>query len=320
LHPNFNVDNNIQVTCIHSLDVLFFPYLTRLILWKGDGQMNKTTRRQFLTSSALGFAASGLLTTYAHTKPKSLRQKNGFSRLNFGMASYTLRKFDLDNTLKMTNRLGLKNIAFKSFHLPLDSTPQDIASVAAKVKEAGLNLYGGGVVYMEDADQVNNAFEYARLAGMQVIIGVPEHGLLPLVEQRVKEYDIKVAIHNHGPSDKRYPTPQSVYEKVRNLDKRIGLCLDIGHTQRSGIEPFEPARLYAARLLDVHIKDVDAATAEGKPVEIGRGVIDIPEFLATLMEIQFTGKVSLEYEKDADDPLPGCAESIGYLRGVMAVI
>ena len=282
--------------------------------------MNKTTRRQFLASSALGFAAGGLLATRSRAESAMLLKKDGFDRLNFGMASYTLRQFDLENTLKMTNRLGLKYIAFKGFHLPLDSTPDDIASVAAKVKEAGLNLYGGGVIYMEDEDQVNNAFEYARLAGMQTIIGVPEHGLLPLVEQKVKEYDISVAIHNHGPGDKRYPTAQSVYEKVNGLDKRIGLCLDIGHTQRLGIDPSGPARLYADRLLDVHIKDVDAATTEGKAVEIGRGVIDIPQFLATLMEIHFAGKVSLEYEKDADDPLPGCAESIGYLRGVMAVI
>jgi sugar phosphate isomerase/epimerase len=173
---------------------------------------------------------------------------------------------------------------------------------------------------MKKEPDVHRAFEYAKAAGMKVIVGVPAPKLLPLVDKKVKEYNIKVAIHNHGPTDKLYPTPASAYEKIKNLDRRIGLCNDIGHTQRAGVDPSVSAEKYADRLLDVHIKDVTAATAKGHGVEIGRGVIDIPRFLRTLLKINYAGIVSFEYEKDADDPLAGLAESVGYVRGVLAAI
>ena len=155
---------------------------------------------------------------------------------------------------------------------------------------------------------------------MTTIIGVPKHELLALVNKKVQEYDIKVAIHNHGPGDKVYPTPRSAYERITELDKRVGLCIDIGHTQRAGEDPSEAAEKFADRLLDVHIKDVSASTVEGKTVEMGRGVIDIPRFVKTLLKINYADVVSFEYEKDEQDPLPGVAESVGYVRGVLATI
>jgi sugar phosphate isomerase/epimerase len=141
-----------------------------------------------------------------------------------------------------------------------------------------------------------------------------------LVNKKVQQYDIKVAIHNHGPGDKAYPTPASAYEIIKELDKRIGLCNDIGHTQRAGVDPSESAKRFADRLLDVHIKDVSAAKPQGRTVEIGRGVIDIPKFVRTLLKIRYAGIVSFEYEKDENNPLPGLAESVGYVRGVLAAV
>ena len=220
----------------------------------------------------------------------------------------------------MTQRLGLKRIAFKSFHLPLEASKEEIRDVVAKVNDAGLELYGGGVIYMKNEEQVHQAFDYAKAADMNIIIGVPNHELLELVDKKVKEYDIIVAIHNHGPGDEMYPSPESIYEKVKNLDSRIGMCMDIGHTKRINLDPSEEFIKYRDRVYDIHVKDVSAAKAEGQTVEIGRGVIDIPYFLSTLEKYNYTGTVSLEYEKDADDPLAGAAESIGYLRGVMATM
>jgi inosose dehydratase len=241
-------------------------------------------------------------------------------KFELGLASYTLREFNLADTLEMTKRVGLKYICFKSMHLPLDSTPAQIRDTVQKVKDAGLILYGGGVIYMNNEKEVNGAFDYAKEAGMKVIVGVPQPELLPLVNNKVKQYDIKVAIHNHGPTDKVYPTPSSIIEKINNLDKRIGLCIDIGHTMRAGIDPSVPARKYADRLLDLHIKDVSAANKDGHAVEMGRGVIDIPEFFRTLISTGYDGKASFEYEKDAKDPLAGLAESVGYAGGVLAAI
>ncbi len=278
------------------------------------------SRRHFIKMASIAAAASltGAKNSLAQVRGSQKRADKPLFEL--GLASYTLRKFDLDDTLAMTKRVGLKYICFKDFHLPMDSTPAQIRAVVAKVKEAGLILYGGGVIYMRSRDQVNLAFDYAKAAGMKVIVGVPVHELLPLVDKKVKEYDIKVAIHNHGPGDKVYPTPASAYERIRDLDKRIGLCNDIGHTMRAGSDPAVSAKKFADRLLDVHIKDVSEATAKGHGVEIGRGVIDIPKFLKMLVKIKYSGIVSFEYEKDADDPMAGLAESVGYVRGVLAAI
>ncbi len=284
-------------------------------------------RRQFLQLAGIGAAAS--LTTASGSLAQNRRstgtrsqrgRRAGEPQFELALASYTLRKFDLDQTLAMTKRVGLKNICFKSMHLELDSTPAQIEATVAKVKAAGLRLYGGGVISMKNEGQVNQAFDYAKAAGMTVIIASPSLEMLPLVDKKVRQYDIKVAIHNHGPGDETYPTPSAVYKHIKNLDKRIGMCHDIGHTKRVGGNPIIETVECADRLHDVHIKDVSSATAKGSAVEIGRGVIYIPQFLLTLVKIRYAGMVSFEYEKDADDPLAGLAESVGYVKGVLAAI
>jgi inosose dehydratase len=290
----------------------------------------KQTRRRFLQAAGVGAAASLIQASppqrawgrsqQAAGKEQVRGALTGQRLFELGLASYTLREFKLDETLAMTRRLGLKYICFKSSHLPLESTEDEIKAVAAKVKEAGLTLYGGGVIYMNNDAEVHRAFEYAKAAGMKIIIAMPKYELLPLVNKKVQEYDIKLAIHNHGPGDKNYPTPATAYERIKDLDRRVGLCHDIGHTMRAGVDPCQETRKVADRLLDVHMKDVSEATAKGHAVEIGRGVIDIPKFLATLLEIKYAGVVAFEYEKDANDPLPGLAESVGYVRGVLASI
>jgi inosose dehydratase len=278
------------------------------------------SRRRFL--QVVGVGAISLAGTDRCPAQVGSADKRRTSKQKFelGLASYTLREFNLEDTLAMTKRVGLKYICFKDFHLPMDSTPAQIRATVQKVKDAGLVLYGGGVIYMRNEKQVNDAFDYAKAAGMKVIVGVPQPELLPLVNEKVRQYDIKVAIHNHGPTDKVYPTPASAYEKIKDLDKRIGLCNDIGHTMRAGIDPAESVEKFADRLLDIHMKDVSAANKDGDAVEVGRGVIDIPKFLKTLIKIEYDGIVSFEYEKDAKDPLPGLSESVGYVKGVLAVI
>jgi len=279
------------------------------------------SRREFLTVAAAGTAAVLVTGNASSQRQAAIAAATPQSaRFELGLASYTLRKFSLDQTLQMTKRVGLKHIAFKDVHLPMNSTPEQIQEAVAKVKAAGLDLYGGGVIYMNNEQEVSRAFEYAKAAGMRVIIGVPQPELLPLVDKKVKEYGLTVAIHNHGPGDKLYPTPETVYEKIKDLDKRIGLCNDIGHTIRAGVDPSVSIAKFADRLYDVHFKDESAATAKSDTVEVGRGVIDIPQVLRTLIKINYAGIVSFEYEKDENDPLPGLAESVGYVRGVLKVL
>jgi len=283
---------------------------------------NYSTRRDFLKKAGVAAGAALAAPAGIVAKPRRAHETNaqdGKTAILFtlGLASYSFRAFSLDEAVAMTRRLGLDAIALKSVHLALDSPPDAVQAAAAKVRAVGLDLYGCGVVYMKSGDEIRQAFEYARAAGLSLIIGVPDIELLPLAEKAVREYDIRLALHNHGPTDKVYPTPESAYLKIRDLDPRIGLCLDAGHAARSGLDPANEAEKYFDRLLDVHVKDVTSADVEGGPVEIGRGVVDIPNLLRALVRFGFGGKVSLEYEKDEKDPLPGAAESVGYLRGVL---
>jgi len=277
-----------------------------------------TSRRDFFRAGGFAVLAGSLL---KGSLPAQVQGSGGQKRsFGLGLASYTTRSFSLEQTIEMTRRVGLTHLSLKDFHLPLKATDAEIQQATAKVRDAGLTLYGVGVIYMKNADEVNRAFEYAKAAGAKTIIGVPNHDLLELVNQKAIEYDIEVAIHNHGPGDKVYPTPESAYEKIEGLDRRLGLCIDIGHTQRSGIDPAKDIERFADRVLDIHLKDVSASSGQGTTVEMGRGVIDIPAVLAAMGRIGYNRVASFEYEKDGKDPLPGLAESVGFTRGALACL
>src|SRR5579863_3284538 len=217
----------------------------------------------------------------------------------------------------MMRWVGVTNLSIKDFYLPLDSSPDTIHAVAAKFKDAGIRIYAAGVIYMKTAAEVDRAFEYARVLGVDLIIGVPNPELLANVEQKVKATGIRIAIHNHGPEDKLYPSPVDVYDHVKALDERIGLCLDIGHAARAGADPVKVVKDYGSRIFDLHIKDLAVISKEAKPIELGRGVLDIPGLLTALVRNRYAGVCSIEHEMDMNDPLPGIAESAGFFRGVM---
>jgi sugar phosphate isomerase/epimerase len=278
-----------------------------------------TNRRNFLKTAGIGMAAAAL-PGLANAAAGNAEVKMGKDNIQLGVASYTLRKFPTEEALDMTVRCGVNRITFKDMHLPLDSDNETIKKTVELCKKKGVTLYGAGVVYMRSKEDVDRAFEYAKTAGMEMIVGVPNHELLEYVEGKVKQYDIKLAIHNHGPGDKLYPSAESAYTLIKNMDKRMGLCIDIGHTKRINRDPEQDVKDFFDRVLDIHIKDVTAAEAEGKTCIIGRGVIDFPSFMKTVVDMGYKGTLALEYEAEADDPLPGMMESFGYTKGVMAML
>jgi sugar phosphate isomerase/epimerase len=234
------------------------------------------------------------------------------------MAGYTFMNFNVEKTIEMMKRIGVTNLSLKDFQMPMNSTQEQINAVLEKFKTAGINVYTVGVVYMKTQESVDQAFEYAKMAGVKMIIGAPNYELLPYVEKKIKIYDFKMAIHNHGPDNPLYPNATDIWNHIKDLDARIGICIDIGHTTRDGQDPSVDILKYKSRIYDIHMKDVDKATKEGKTIEMGRGVINIPKVVDTLRKIKYSGSCSLEFEKDMKDPLPGLAESIGYFKGVMA--
>lgn len=275
------------------------------------------SRRQFLKLAGTGVLAAGASSLYANpVMPVSVdKVKNTFT---VGMAGYTFYRLTVEKTIEIMKRTGITNLSLKDIHMPMNSTQNQINAVLDKFRIAGLNVYTVGVVYMKTRESADQAFEYAKMAGVRMIVGAPDYELLPYVEQLVKKYNLKVAIHNHGPDNPLYPNSTDIWNRIKNLDARMGICIDIGHTTRDGQDPSVDVMRYKSRIFDMHIKDVDKASKDGKTVEMGRGIIDIPKIVETLRKIKYTGNCSLEFEKDMEDPIAGIAESIGYFKGVMA--
>ena len=234
-----------------------------------------------------------------------------------GMAGYTFVNFDLDKTLETMEKLDLHYLCIKDFHLPLKSTDAEIAAFHKKLAAKGVTGYAVGPIYMKTEAEVDNAFAYAKRVGVKTIVGVPNYEMLPYVDKKVKEYGFNYAIHLHGPDMELFPDAEDVWNHTKDLDPRIGMCLDIGHNLRNGKDPVADLKKYHTRVFDIHIKDVTDNTKQGYSVEIGRGKIDFPAFVRMLREVGYTGVCSLEHEKNMKDPFMGIAESIGYFRGVI---
>ncbi len=277
------------------------------------------SRRQFLLLGGTAALAAAASNAIADDTASAANRPMGKS-LNLSVASYTFRKFNLDKTIAMTKRAGIQNICLKSCHLPLNAKPDELAATAAKVAAAGLTLYGAGVIDMAKESQVLQSFQYGKAAGLRLLVISPDPKMLPLVEAQVKKHGISAAIHNHGPGDRRFPTPKSAYEAVERLDPRVGLCIDIGHTVRAGADLIDSINRYHDRLLEMHIKDVTEAAPKGQNVPLGRGVIDIVGMIRALLKVDYQGTFSFEWEAEENDPLPGLCECVGYTRGVLATL
>src|SRR5438876_2995049 len=241
--------------------------------------------------------------------------------LKLGVASYSMREFTLDQALDMARTLGVKSMTFKDVHVPRTDPPDATRALRAKIQAAGITIMGGGTITIpNDPAKIKKEFEYAKNAGFPLIFVDPEPGALDTIEQLAKSYDIRVAIHNHGPEDKRWPRPQDAYAAVKSRDKRLGLCIDIGHTLRTGTDPVGACRECRDRLYDMHVKDLAVKSEKESQVAVGRGVIDFPALFKALIDIGYQGQVGLECEINAKDPLPGMIESVAYMRGVLAAV
>lgn len=281
-----------------------------------------SNRRQFFKKSGLGLTAlatAPLLCTGKQVKEDTVKVPRKIS-YELGVAGYSYVKFSLDEALKMTQRVGIRHLCIKDFHLPLDASEKQITDFHAKCEAHGVKGYAVGPIYMKSEEEVNRAFEYTKRVGVRMIIGVPNYELLPLVDEKVREYDFRYAIHNHGPGDKLYPTPEVIYEKIKDLDRRIGICHDVGHTRRYGRDPVAMTLKYGDRIYDMHIKDVTAASTQGRSCELGRGILDFAALFDAVAKTGYSGMCSIEHEKDMDDPLAGIAECVGYYNAVQDMI
>lgn len=279
-----------------------------------------SNRRSFIQQTLLGATGAAILPLVGNASTTVKPDAASKHPLTVGIAGYTFKSFSIDQSIAMMKRIGVSNLSLKDIHLPVNSTDAQISDAMAKFKAGGINIYTVGVIYMKTKDAVDAAFAYAKKIGVNMIVGVPNYELIEYSEQKVKEYDIKLAIHNHGPEDALYPAPGDVYDRIKNLDARMGMCIDIGHSLRAGTLPEKAIKMYKDRLFDLHIKDINTSAREGKGIEFGRGVIHFDEVIESLRKVKFNGVCSIEFEKDMNDPLPGIAESVGYFNGVLKTL
>jgi sugar phosphate isomerase/epimerase len=279
--------------------------------------VNNPSRRTFLASAAATTAVS-CLPAAAFAVPVEAAKP---SPIRLGMCSYTFRSFTRAQLIAALKDLRITTVNLKDVkdHLPSTSVEAEQAALA-DYAAAGIRPTACGTVYFtkDEDDDIRAKFEYAKLAGVKVIVaGDPAPTTLPRIEKFVKEYDIRIAIHNHGPEDKVWPSPLTVLEAVKNMDPRIGCCMDVGHTMRSGTDVVEAIRKVGPRLFDMHVKDLAQKDAKESQVAVGQGIMPVREIFRTLADIHYAGYVDLEYEIHGDAPMPGVIESIAYMRGVL---
>ena len=284
---------------------------------------NRLSRRDFVRSGALVAAACAapsdlFAVTAVSNEPPSI---DDASPIRLGLASYTFRNFgraQMIGFMKQLNAFALNAKDVKD-HLPM--APQEEATALADYAAAGIKLHAAGAIYFakdEDAD-IRSKFEYCKRAGIGVIVaGDPTRETLPRIEQFVKEYDIRIAIHNHGPEDKLWHSPLDVLRAVKSMDPRIGCCIDVGHTVRAGTDVVQAIHEAGPRLFNVHMKDLTNFESKESQVAVGDGIMPVRKMFEALIATGYKGFVDLEYEIHPDDPMPGVIASFAYMRGVLA--
>src|SRR5437867_908402 len=280
---------------------------------------NTFSRRNFVRSSA--FAASAVVSKDACTLIPNRPSAGQASPIRLGVASYTFRNFSRAQMIGFLKQLNVFALNLKDVKDHLPSDMQQEASALADYAAAGMKPHAAGTIYFEkdeDAD-IRSKFEYCKRAGIAVIVaGDPALQTLPRIEKFVKEYDIRFAVHNHGPEDKLWHSPLDVLKAVNSMDPRMGCCIDVGHTVRAGVDVVKAIHEVGARLFNVHMKDLTNIQSKESQVAVGEGIMPVKKIFEALGAIKYKGFVDLEYEIHADDPMPGVIESLAYMRGALA--
>ncbi len=274
-------------------------------------------RRDYLKAAAVGVA--GLPLAGSLTGFTGRTRATALAALKLGVATYSLRELSRADAIAAVKALRAKYVNIKSFHLPYESTPDELAAGRRAFEDAGLTIVGGGVITLQqdDDDDVRTYFEYARTCGMPLMIIAPTPATMPRIERFVREYGIGVAIHNHGPEDPYFPGPRDALPVIRNMDPRVGLCVDLGHTARTGVDVVEALTEAGDRVLDIHAKDLTDLSDRDSQCIVGEGAMPMPDVFRQLAAMGYRGCVSLEYEIDAENPLPGMQRSFAYMRGLL---
>jgi Xylose isomerase-like TIM barrel len=281
---------------------------------------SKVSRREFIRSTGFlttSFAAPNFVFGF----PQRPSSTPGAAPIHLGLASYTFRNFQRSQLIAFMKQLNVSDLNAKDVkdHLPLDPEGEQVA--LADYAAAGIKLHAAGAIYFskDDDAEIRARFDYSKRAGIPVIVaGDPTEETLPKIEKFAREYDIRIAIHNHGPEDKLWPSPLDVLKAVRNMDPRMGCCIDVGHTARAGTDVVEAIEEAGPRLFNIHMKDLANFHDKESQVAVGEGIMPVRKMFEALMAMKYQGFVDLEYEIHPDDPMPGVTASFSRMRRLLA--
>ena len=279
--------------------------------------MISTTRRSFLgTAAALPTASAAAASTKGTVKGAG---PHHWDDLKLAVATYSLRKFGRSGAIDICRQLGVKYVNVKSFHMPYYLSADDLKAARREFEKAGLEIVAGGNISLksDDSSELEPYFRYAVEAGIPVMVCAPTHSNLGAIEKLAIKYDRKMAIHNHGPEDKFYPAPSDAIKRIKDMDSRMGVCVDIGHAVRTGADILEEIDGAWDRIYDFHVKDLSDLTDKQSRVDVGDGKMPIAAIFKMLKGRNYQGAVGLEYEVNADYPQVGMAKSFSYMRGVL---
>jgi len=269
-----------------------------------------------MSTTAAGIAAAGLGTAPPLLRNAVAADARPTGRLKLGIQLYSLRGYPVDQALRYAKELGFEQIELFGAMLPLDASAKQITAMKERVAELGMTISAHGVnPFGKDAAANRRTFEFARALGIRTISADPDPETFDSLNDLVREFDIRIAIHNHGPGH-RYNKAIDVLQAIEGRDERIGACADLGHYIRSGEQATEVIRLLRGRLYGIHLKDFAEMKADAKGVVLGKGYLDVPAVFAALLNVGFPedGALSLEYEENPQDPIADIRECVAVAR------
>jgi inosose dehydratase len=276
--------------------------------------MIRTNRRQFTKSVVAGAMMVGL------QRHSLLRAEAAKAGLHLGVQLYSFRKFSVDDALKHAQQLGFEQVEFYSGMLATASTAEAVKETLSKVHANHLTVSAHGVnKFTKDATANRKIFEFAKVLGIKNITADPDPDSLDNLQELVREFDIRIAIHNHGPKH-RYNKAIDVLKAVENRDERLGACADLGHYIRSGERPTDVIRLLKGRLYGVHLKDFAEMKDKSEGVVLGKGHLNCAEVFDAMRQVGFPndGALSLEYEEHPDNPIDDIRECVAVAKAALA--
>lgn len=276
--------------------------------------MSYLSRRRFLATSTSALA----VTSVFHSQRTSIAEA-AKTKLRLGIQLYSLRNYSIDEALQHAKDLGFEQVEFYSKMLPIDSSKAVIDETIAKVNKLGLSISAHGVnKFTKDAVANRKLFEFAKAVGIRTITADPDPDSFDSLNGLVKEFDIRIAIHNHGPKH-RFNKALDVLKAIEGKDERIGACADLGHYIRSGERPVDVIRLLKGRLYGVHLKDFAEMQDKSEGVILGKGHLDCAEVFKALIQVNFPsdGALSLEYEEHPTDPIEDIRQCVAVAKAAM---